>query len=119
MSSCRCVRKISNNCPSYTAGRSLTSEAPSHYRRCVREHLDHAFPNRWIGCGSSIAWPPRSSDLSPLGYHEFPVSSEMNLVARISIAASTIRKTLCIFKHDCQSVSRWCRTCMHANDCNF
>ncbi|GFX66043.1 hypothetical protein TNCV_4101831 [Trichonephila clavipes] len=40
--------------------------APSHYGRCVHDHLDQAFPKRWIGRGSPIVWPPRSSDLSPL-----------------------------------------------------
>ncbi|GFV38866.1 uncharacterized protein TNCV_2814821 [Trichonephila clavipes] len=41
--------------------------APSHYARHVREHLDRTFPNRWIGRGGPVAWPPRSPDLSPLG----------------------------------------------------
>lgn len=39
--------------------------APAHYSRIVREYLDATFPNRWIGRGGPIAWPPRSPDLSP------------------------------------------------------
>ncbi|GFV01344.1 uncharacterized protein TNCV_2125701 [Trichonephila clavipes] len=42
--------------------------APSHYARHVREHLDRTFPNRWIGCGGPVAWPPRSPDLSSLDF---------------------------------------------------
>ncbi|GFT41032.1 DUF4817 domain-containing protein [Trichonephila clavipes] len=42
--------------------------APSHYARHAREHLDRTFPNRWIGRGGPVAWPPRSPDLSPLDF---------------------------------------------------
>jgi hypothetical protein len=31
----------------------------------VMEHLNDTFPNRWIGCGSTINWPP---DLTPLDF---------------------------------------------------
>ena len=37
--------------------------ATSHYTRHVMQHLNDTFPNRWIGCGSTINWPPRSPDL--------------------------------------------------------
>ena len=30
------------------------------------QHLNYTFPNRWIGRDSTINWPPRSPDLSPL-----------------------------------------------------
>jgi len=39
-------------------------EAPSHYTRHVVQHLNDTFPNRWIGRGSTINWPPRSPDLT-------------------------------------------------------
>jgi len=42
--------------------------APSHYTRHVMQHLNDTFPNRWIGCGSTINWPPRSSELTPLDF---------------------------------------------------
>ena len=41
--------------------------APSHYTRHVI-HLNDNFPNRWIGRGSTISWPPRSPDLTPLDF---------------------------------------------------
>ena len=41
---------------------------PSHYTRHVMQHLNDTFPNRWIGHGSTINWPPRSPDLTPLGF---------------------------------------------------
>ncbi|GFU31632.1 uncharacterized protein TNCV_3282891 [Trichonephila clavipes] len=46
--------------------------APSHYARHVHEHLDRTFPNRWIGPGGLVAWPPRFPDLSPLECYEAP-----------------------------------------------
>ena len=40
-------------------------EAPSHYTRHVKQYFNDTFPNRWIGRGSTINWPPRSPDLTP------------------------------------------------------
>jgi len=42
--------------------------APSHYTRHVTQHLNDTFPNRWIGRGGTINWPPRSPDLTPLDF---------------------------------------------------
>jgi len=42
--------------------------APSHYTWHVMQHLNSTFPNRWIGRGSTINWPPRSPDLTPLDF---------------------------------------------------
>ena len=42
--------------------------APSHYTRHVMQHLNDTFPNRWISHGSTINWPPRSPDLTPLDF---------------------------------------------------
>jgi len=35
----------------------------------VREYLNESFPNRWLGRGGPIAWPPRSPDLTSLDYY--------------------------------------------------
>lgn len=42
--------------------------APAHYARLVRDYLNIVFPNRWIGRGGPLPWPPRSPDLTPLDY---------------------------------------------------
>jgi hypothetical protein len=39
---------------------------PSHYTRSAMQHLNDAFPNRLIGRGRMINWPPRSPDFTPL-----------------------------------------------------
>ena len=42
---------------------------PPHYTRHVREYLNEYFPNRRLGRGGPVAWPPRSPDLTPLDYY--------------------------------------------------
>jgi hypothetical protein len=38
--------------------------APPHFGNIVRQFLNERFPNKWIGRGSFLAWPPRSPDLT-------------------------------------------------------
>lgn len=42
--------------------------APPHYAVDVREYLNEAFPNSWIGRRGAYEWPARSPDLSPLDF---------------------------------------------------
>jgi hypothetical protein len=42
--------------------------APPHYHRDVTSFLNKTFPQRWVGRGGHIAWPPRSPDLTPLDF---------------------------------------------------
>jgi hypothetical protein len=42
--------------------------APPHYLEEVCEYINTHFPGRWIGRAVLIAWPPRSSDLTPLDF---------------------------------------------------
>lgn len=45
---------------------------PAHFVRPVTNLLDETFPNRWIGRGGPICWPPRSPDLSPNDFFLWP-----------------------------------------------
>jgi len=75
--------------------------APPHYTRHVTEYLNESFPNRWLGRGGPVAWPPRSPDLTPLDYYlwghtktlvyENKVDSRAALRDRIFAAAQHIR----------------------------
>ncbi|KAJ4426971.1 hypothetical protein ANN_26770 [Periplaneta americana] len=47
----------------------LHDGAPSHFSGTARRYLDRRFPDRWIGRGGPIVWPPRSPDLNPLDFH--------------------------------------------------
>lgn len=42
---------------------------PAHYFREVREFLENAYPDRWIGRGSLFFWPARSPDLTVLDFY--------------------------------------------------
>jgi hypothetical protein len=44
-------------------------EDPAHFDRSVRDHLNKQFHERWIGHGGPESWPPRSPDLTPLGFY--------------------------------------------------
>ena len=37
-----------------------------HRRAAVCNHLQQLFPNRVVGLGHPVEWPPRSPDLTPL-----------------------------------------------------
>src|SRR5215469_8152841 len=75
--------------------------APPHYTRHVRDYLNESFPNRWLGRGGPVAWPPRSPDLTPLDYYlwshmktlvyETKVDSRAALRDRIFAAGEHIR----------------------------
>ena len=54
--------------PNYASTFFQQDGAPPHFGRNVREFLNNTFPNRWIGRGGTIEWPPRSPDLSPNDY---------------------------------------------------
>jgi hypothetical protein len=40
--------------------------APAHYSCLMTHILKITFPERRIGCGGHVQWPPRSTDLTPL-----------------------------------------------------
>jgi hypothetical protein len=42
--------------------------ASSHYTPLEMQHLSDTFSILWIGRGSTINWPPRSPDLTPLDF---------------------------------------------------
>jgi hypothetical protein len=42
--------------------------ATPHFHRDVTTFLDEAFPGRLVRRGGPTAWPPRSLDLTPLGF---------------------------------------------------
>ena len=42
--------------------------APPHFALTVCAYLGQTFPNRWIGRGGPLAWPPQSPDLTPCDF---------------------------------------------------
>lgn len=44
-------------------------DAPPHYLRDFRQHLNLSYMDRWIGSKGPISWPPRSPALNPFDYY--------------------------------------------------
>jgi hypothetical protein len=71
------------------------------------------------------AWPPRSPDLTVLdfllwGYMQSLVyETQRDLVARIAIAAGTIREMSGMFQRVHNIITRWCRTCSEVGGRHF
>jgi hypothetical protein len=74
--------------------------APAHYSGLVTHHLNLTFPERWIGRGGHVQWPPRSPGLAPLecclwGWmksevYKKKVNTTYELVARIMNTAALL-----------------------------
>ena len=74
--------------------------ATAHFSIAARQVLNDKYPNRWIGRGGPVPWPPRSPDLTPLDFflwgpmkspvYDTPGESEQSLIARIVVAAGDI-----------------------------
>jgi hypothetical protein len=43
--------------------------APLHFNIADRTVLNDKYPERWVGRGEQIAWPPRSPDLHPADFY--------------------------------------------------
>ncbi|KAK2578444.1 hypothetical protein KPH14_001061 [Odynerus spinipes] len=41
---------------------------PAHYSRAARSWLNINYPQRWIGRGGIVPWPPRSPDMTPMDF---------------------------------------------------
>lgn len=76
--------------------------ATCHFALQVRNHLNVAYPERWIGRGGTIHWPARSPDLNPVdffiwGYFKEIVyaresTSEQELRRKIHVAITAIKQ---------------------------
>ncbi|KAJ4446323.1 hypothetical protein ANN_13018 [Periplaneta americana] len=47
---------------------ALRQDGAPHYAAPVRQYMNEAFPNRFVGRRGFVEWPARSPDLSPLDY---------------------------------------------------
>lgn len=96
--------------------------APAHFSNASRQVLDNNYPNRWIGRGGPVPWPPRSPDLTPLDFfvwghmkslvYETPVESEENLIARIAVAAGDMSDNRRMVARVHRSLRNRCMSCV-------
>ncbi|KAJ4440420.1 hypothetical protein ANN_08561 [Periplaneta americana] len=103
--------------------------APAHFSRTARRYLDRRFPDRWIGRGGPIAWPPRSPDLNPLDFYLWdhlkslvyssPVPDLESLRNRIVTCSEDIRNTPGVWDRVRRSMRHRCEVCIQAGGGNF
>ncbi|KAJ4428367.1 hypothetical protein ANN_24386 [Periplaneta americana] len=102
-----------------------------HYRLCEygKFNLDRTFPDRWIGRGGPIAWPPRSPDLNPLDFYLWshlkslvyssPVPDLESLRNRIVVCSEDIRNTPGVWDRVRRSMRHRCEVCIQAGGGHF
>jgi len=102
--------------------------APPHFSQVVRQYLNHKFPNRWTGCGSTQNWPPWSPDVNPLDYHVWgyikasvcarKVNTRGKLLQRILSAARSINNAA-VLRKVISSVVTLVRKCIPTDGGHF
>lgn len=103
--------------------------AAPHFSLAARAILDERYPNRWIGRGGPVAWPPRSPDLTPMDFflwghmktlvYETPVESEEELIARIAVASGDIADNRALIGRVHRSLRNRCGVCIQQNGRHF
>lgn len=78
--------------------------APPHFGLQVRNFLNQHFPQRWIGRGGTVRWPPRSPDLTPLDFffwgfikehvYQVPIENQADILSRIQEAIALIDRPM-------------------------
>lgn len=101
---------------------------PAHYRLTVREHLDNAFPNSWIGRTGPIPWPARSPDLTPLDFYVWghakalvyneEIQNREHLIAKINAAFNTMKEEMRL-RTTTVEMRRRCRACIRNGGAQF
>jgi hypothetical protein len=101
--------------------------APPHYSVTVREFLDATFPQRWIGRGGWLPWPPRSPDLMLLDFYfwgyvkqcvySVRINNTEHLKARITEAVRSV--TPDVLRHVWQELEYRLNVCKATNGSHF
>lgn len=102
--------------------------APAHFATRVRNHLNDNY-SPWIGRGGTIAWPPRSPDLTPLDfffwgtmkqkvYHEVSNTRE-ELISKIIATGNVIRQDQEMIRRSTQHVSIRATACLQNGGGHF
>lgn len=102
--------------------------APAHFAVIVRNYLNNTYPT-WIGRGGTIAWPPRSPDLTPLDYFlwgtikqkvyvDVPNTRE-ELIEKILQVGDVMRADKAMIKRATQHVSIRATACLQQNGGHF
>lgn len=103
--------------------------APAHFSVVARQHLDIAYPNRWIGRAGPQNWPARSPDMNPIDFYlwghlkalvyKTPVIDVNDLRNRIIDNCNVIRNTPGIFERARQSMTNRLQSCILSEGGHF
>lgn len=103
--------------------------APAHFSLLAREYLNNHYPNRWIGRGAPVAWPPRSPDCNPLDFffwghmknlvYSTPIHTIAELRDRINHGFDVVRNSPGMLQRVRQSMVRRCQGCIAAEGRHF
>ncbi|KAJ4428923.1 hypothetical protein ANN_25919 [Periplaneta americana] len=107
----------------------LHDGAPAHFSRTARRYLDRRFPDRCMGRGGPIAWPPRSPDLNPLDFYLWghlkslvyssPVPDLESLRNRIVACSEDKRNTPGVWDRVRRSMRHRCEVCIQVGGGHF
>ncbi|CAK9823987.1 hypothetical protein ANTRET_LOCUS2226 [Anthophora retusa] len=102
---------------------------PAHYGPQVRQWLNNRFPQRWIGRGGSISWPPRSPDLTPLDFYlwgtlkdkvyQTRINSRHELIQKINNALNEMKENRNEIRTVTNSIFDRCQSCIVNNGRHF
>lgn len=102
----------------------LQDGAPPHFSVTARQALSRIFPNRWVGRGGPVPWPPRSPDLNALDYflwghlktriYSRPIDDVDTLRERIIVECDRIRNNPEMLRNACSSMERRVNACILA-----
>lgn len=98
--------------------------APAHTARVIHARLQELFPNRVVGKGHPVPWPPRSPDLTPCDYFLWgyiqgevyapgPPASLQELRQRITGAVTALRRQRGMTRRAVQSMRDRAQTCIN------
>lgn len=103
--------------------------APAHFSVLVREYLNQTYPDRWIGRGGPVTWPPRSPDLNPLDYflwgylkhlvYSVRVDNLQQLEQRVIHCCQEIRNKQGVFQRVKRSMRNRLASCIEMNGQHF
>uniref|UniRef100_A0A1B6KGF3 Tc1-like transposase DDE domain-containing protein n=2 Tax=Graphocephala atropunctata TaxID=36148 RepID=A0A1B6KGF3_9HEMI len=66
--------------------------APAHYSQEVRQTLNEGYPQKWIGRGGPVNYPPRSPDLTCMDYYLWGRLKNLVYVARPTTREDMMRR---------------------------
>ncbi|CAK9806442.1 hypothetical protein ANTPLA_LOCUS4888 [Anthophora plagiata] len=102
---------------------------PAHYGTQIRQWLNNRFPQRWIGRGGSIPWPPRSPDLTPLDFYlwetlkdkvyQTRINSRHELIEKINNAFNEMKENRNEIRTVTNSIFDRCQSCIVNNGRHF